>query len=479
MDLAQPAEFLKEKRYVRILTPGHKDLRINSYTDALSVGIQLNSDGTACFRSTQTMPRLTAPARPVPASALQPVERSPFWWLRWVPTTVLTLLLLYLTYVIGRVAIVPVLASFAIAYVMNPIVLVFEHRGVTRWVAALAAMAVVSLGIAGFLWFVIPDLWDEAAKAGDAVLANMNEGNARRARAELRELSPLLDRMIGYRLYLYIHSPDALTQASQSWVAGGLTGFLATAAGALDLLIIPFFVYYILVDFQSWRMSFDDLIPSRFGDAFTRLFDEVGRILQSYVLGQLLIAMIMAVLYAGGFALLGVPAWAGLAALSGFLNVVPYVGTGLGVILASGFTFAHTQDVWRIAGVVGVFIAVQMVEGYILTPRILGGRLSLHPMAVFLGLLIGGRLFGFLGVLLAVPVIAVAQVFFKFLREIYKASDFFRAGEIGPDPAPAPVEEVIAKAADTVLADQVDKQKGDEMLTPTKTEDDPAAMRTG
>jgi hypothetical protein len=118
---------------------------------------------------------------------------------------------------------------------------------------------------------------------------------------------------------------------------------------------------------------------------------------------------------------------------------------------------------------------VQCIEGYYLTPRILGGRLSLHPMAVFLGLLIGGKLFGFLGVLLAVPVIAVSQVFFRFLREIYKTSDFYRAGEIGPDPLPAPVEEVIAKAADTVLAEQLEKQKGDEVLAPTMAEDDPAA----
>jgi predicted PurR-regulated permease PerM len=183
----------------------------------------------------------------------------------------------------------------------------------------------------------------------------------------------------------------------------------------------------------------------------------------------------MGCLYAIGFAALQVPAWAGIAALSGFLNVIPYVGTGSGIIVASGLTFAHTGEIWRVIGVLAVFTIVQCIEGYYLTPRILGGRLSLHPMAVFLGLLIGGKLFGFLGVLLAVPVIAVSQVFLKFLREIYKTSDFYRAGEIGPEPAPAPVEEVIAKAADTVLAEQVEKQKGDEVLAPETSEDDPAA----
>ena len=120
-------------------------------------------------------------------------------------------------------------------------------------------------------------------------------------------------------------------------------------------------------------------------------------------------------MYAVGFALLRVPAWAGLAALSGFLNVIPYVGTGSGLILASGFVFADTGQLWRVFGVIGVFGAVQSVEGYYLTPRILGGRLSLHPMAVFLGLLIAGRLSGLLGILLAVPTIAVMSVFLKFL----------------------------------------------------------------
>ena len=401
------------------------------------------------------MPVLTSP----PRLSVKVEQRPPFWWLRWVPAFLLTAAVLHLLYVVGRVAIVPVLASFYIAYVINPIVEALEARGLSRWAGALAAIVLVSLLVMVFLWFVIPDLWDQSVKATDIILTNLNEQNAKNVRVEIRKWSPMLDGMIGWRVYQFVSSPNKLMEASQSWLAGSATGFLATAAGALDLLLIPFFVYYILVDFSRWRQTLDDLIPPGVRDAFSRLFDEVGRILQSYVLGQLMIAIIMAGFYAIGFWFLDVPAWSGLAALSGFLNVVPYVGTGLGVILASGFTFAAGAGLWNVAGVVGVFIAVQTLEGYILTPRILGGRLSLHPMAVFLGLLIGGRLFGFLGVLLAVPTLAIAQVFLKFVREIYKTSEFYRQGEIGPEPAPSPVEDVIAKAADTVLADQVEKQE--------------------
>jgi predicted PurR-regulated permease PerM len=209
------------------------------------------------------MPRLTAPPRPV---AITVEERPPFWWLRWVPAALLTVATLYLFYVVGKVAIVPVLASFAIAYVINPVAEGFEGRGLNRPLAALAAIAVVALAIAGFLWFVIPDLWTEAVQASDAILNNLTPENAAKARTYIREWSPLLDQLIGWRVQRFLRSPDSLLLASQSWLAGSLTDFLTTAANALDLLLIPFFVYYILVDFEHWRLSFDDLIPPRFRD---------------------------------------------------------------------------------------------------------------------------------------------------------------------------------------------------------------------
>jgi predicted PurR-regulated permease PerM len=101
------------------------------------------------------------------------------------------------------------------------------------------------------------------------------------------------------------------------------------------------------------------------------------------------------------------------------LNVIPYIGTIFGLTIATGFTMADGGGFWRLVGVIGVFIAVQVIEGYFLTPRILGRRMNLHPMAVFLGMLIGGKLFGFLGIILAVPTIAVAKVFLMFSRELY------------------------------------------------------------
>jgi predicted PurR-regulated permease PerM len=345
--------------------------------------------------------------------------------------------------------------------------------------AALLTLLVVHLCIVAFLLFVIPGIWQESLEAGQTITQKFTPDNATRYRTAIRRYSPVLDKMVGERVERFIRDPSEVFGSPSTWFAGGLSEFLVTAAASFDLLLVPFFVYYILVDFRNWRESSEDLIPPRFRTTFSRLFDEVGRILQSYVRGQLLIAMIMGGLYAVGFAVMRVPAWPGLAVLSGFLNLVPYVGTLFGMVLATAFTLADGGGFWRVAGVLAIFAVVQSIEGYYLTPKILGGRLQLHPMVVFLGLLIGGKLFGFLGIILAVPTLAVSKVFLMFLRELYKGSYFYHKGEISPHEAPSEViEERLAEAADSVLLEQAQAESGDELLTPPPHADDPIVRRS-
>ncbi len=406
-----------------------------------------------------------------------PEDRSAIWWFRWIPTVVLTLLILYFLYVLGSVALVPVLASFALAYLLNPVVSQGEKYGLSRPIATAVALLLVTLAVVTFLLFVIPDLWEQSTNAVQKILRNFTPENAASKREILRRYSPALDRVAGARIEQILRNPAEAIGSPALLAAGGLSGFLSTAVASLDLLIVPFFVFYILIDFGTWRDSMEDLIPPRFRDTFSRLFDEVGRILAAYVRGQLLIALCMAVLYAIGFAAFGVTARVGQAALAGLLNAIPFVGTNLGLGLATSFTLADGGGLWRIGGILGVFVMVQSIEGYILTPRILGRRLSLHPMAVFLGLLIGGKLFGLLGIILAVPTIAIAKVFLKFLRELYTGSYFYHAGDITAAEAQSEVlEERLADAAETVLAQQIGSESGDELLAPDKKHDDPIAL---
>jgi predicted PurR-regulated permease PerM len=397
----------------------------------------------------------------------------------YVPMAVLAVLILYLFYVVGSVAIIPVLASFALAYMLNPLVRQIERSGLSRTVSVVFAITIVSVVASAFLLFVIPDLWARGAAAGEKIMPYFSPENAAEQRAVLRRYSPFIDRVAGDEIEHLLADPREALGSPASWMFGGLSGFVETAVASLDLLLVPFFAFYILMDFRRWRTSLEDLIPPRFRDTFSRLFDEMGRILEAYVRGQVLIGCVMALLYAVGFAALGVPAWAGIAAVAGLLNAVPYIGTAIGIILATLFTFLDGGEFWRVASVIGVFALVQSIEGYYLTPRILGTRLSLHPMAVILGLLIGGKLYGLLGVILAIPTIAVSKVFLMFFRELYKGSRYYHNGDISPEEAPSEVLEVrLAEAAEVVLQDQTDAQTGDELLAPDLQDDDPARVES-
>ena len=143
------------------------------------------------------------------------------------------------------------------------------------------------------------------------------------------------------------------------------------------------------------------------------LAGEVGRTLSGYVTGQAKIAAILACLYSIGYAIAGVPFWLGLGVLSGMLNVIPVVGSLIGVALTAYAVLLNDGGLWNYAGVLITFVVVQGLEGFWLSPRILGRRVGLSPMYIFFAVLIGGAVFGPIGVLFAVPVLAVLAVLWR------------------------------------------------------------------
>lgn len=140
---------------------------------------------------------------------------------------------------------------------------------------------------------------------------------------------------------------------------------------------------------------------------------DVGKTLTGYVAGQIKIAALLACLYSIGYALSGVPFWPVLGVVSGFLNVIPVVGSLIGLALTAFAVLLNDGGLWNYAGVLITFVVVQGLEGFWLSPRILGKGVGLSPLYVFLAVLVGGAMFGPLGLLLAVPVLAVIGVLWR------------------------------------------------------------------
>ncbi len=150
--------------------------------------------------------------------------------------------------------------------------------------------------------------------------------------------------------------------------------------------------------------------------SFFGLLREIGRTLVAYLGGQIVVCLILSGLYMVGFGLLGVPLWFLVAIVCGFLNLIPHFGPVIAALLSVGVSLIGGLGWERTLGVLGVFVAASTFESYWLTPRIIGRRLQIRPLYVFLAVLLGGAMFGFVGLLLAVPVLAVLMVVYRFAR---------------------------------------------------------------
>lgn len=358
------------------------------------------------------------------SSRLTPIE-----WMRWVPAALLAIVFLAFVIVSGRIVLVPMLISVALAYLLAPIVRWFERRGWSRSSSTLLGITAATLMIVLVLIFVIPSVWNQLNKSyGQAQALVQDNARQEQLLARVNQINPQLSKIVKEQIEKYGSNIDVgkIIGWVGKWLQTGLFKLVDLTASILDLLLIPFFIYYLLADYRDMRDHVDRLIPPRFRAITTDLMAQINEVLSSFVRNQLLIALAMGAMYSAGFMALRVPLGFTIGMLSGLLNFVPYLGTLIGFGLSLFFVALDGAGIGRISGVLIVFAVVQSVEGYYLTPKLLGSRLNLHPMWVLVGLVIGGNMFGLLGIILAVPVIAVAKVVLGVLEEIYQESNFYR-----------------------------------------------------
>jgi predicted PurR-regulated permease PerM len=205
-----------------------------------------------------------------------------------------------------------------------------------------------------------------------------------------------------------------------------LRGVTGTVGALVSLLIIPVLAYYLLVEFDRIRVGILTLVPHAYQQSVAIEAARVDALISGFIRGQLTVCLVIGVLYAVGFAVIGIDLAIVIGVVSGLLAIVPYVGGALALVSAAGMALLQFGVGTQLALVVGWYFVVQGLEGFVLTPKIVGGSLGMHPVTVIVALLIGGDLLGFLGLLIAVPVAAVVQVFVQDLVAMYRESPLYR-----------------------------------------------------
>ncbi|OEC35226.1 Predicted PurR-regulated permease PerM [Pseudomonas cuatrocienegasensis] len=217
-----------------------------------------------------------------------------------------------------------------------------------------------------------------------------------------------------------------LAQVTASGLA--LLGWLA------NLLLIPVVSFYLMRDWDLLMARLRELLPRRREAVVVKLVSECHEVLGAFLRGQLLVMLALGVMYATGLMLIGLELGLLIGLLAGLASIVPYLGVvvGLGAAMAAGL-FQFGVDFYPLLGIAIVFTVGQMLEGMLLTPLLVGDRIGLHPVAVIFAIMAGGQLFGFTGVLLALPVAAVIMVLVRHVNDLYKLSALYRESSDASD----------------------------------------------
>ena len=214
---------------------------------------------------------------------------------------------------------------------------------------------------------------------------------------------------------------------------------LALMAWTANLLLIPVVSFYLMRDWDLMVAKVRSLLPRNREGLVTRLAGECHEVLGAFLRGQLLVMLALGVMYAVGLSLIGLELGLLIGLLAGLASIVPYLGVvvGLGAAMTAGL-FQFGMDFYPLLGIGTVFIVGQMLEGMLLTPLLVGDRIGLHPVAVIFAIMAGGQLFGFTGILLALPVAAVIMVLLRHAHDFYKLSALYGESGGGPDEPPSP-----------------------------------------
>ena len=285
--------------------------------------------------------------------------------------------IMFVTGMLALVVLLPILSHQAVAFLNNiPEALDWLQKQVAPRIAALVGSDVVSIDIEG-LRTAIVDHWRQVGSVAGQVMSSLGR--------------------------------------SGQVVLGWLT----------YLLLIPVVTFYLLRDWDHLVVAVRDLLPQRAAPTISKLAKEIDAVLAEFLRGQLTVMLALAAIYISGLWLVGLDLAFVIGIGAGLLSFVPYLGVIVGVAAAVVAAFLQFHDLAHLIGVAAVFMVGQVLEGMVLSPMLVGDRIGLHPVAVIFAVMAGGQLFGFFGVLVALPVAAVVVVLLRHSRDEYLKSELY------------------------------------------------------
>ena len=334
----------------------------------------------------------------------------------------LLLLLLFLWIFSG--ILLPFILGIALAYLLDPLADRLERAGMNRFWATITILLITVLVIAAMLLIVVPILVSQAT----AFIERLPD--------YATQLRGLTRRFFETRIGQFFDTRDAEAGVNQvvaegaSWITSLIASVWAggqALIGVVSLIVVtPVVAFYLLYDWDRMVARFDSLIPRDQVETIRQLARDIDAAMAGFVRGQSTVCLILGIFYAVSLTAVGLNFGLLIGAVAGLIGFIPFVGSIVGFVLSVGVAIVQFWPEWPwILVVGGIFAAGQFIEGNILQPRLVGSSIGVHPVWLMFALFAFGALFGFVGVLLAVPVTAAIGVLVRFAIAQYRHSKLY------------------------------------------------------
>lgn len=314
--------------------------------------------------------------------------------------------------------------GFVIAYVLDPVADFLEARHVRRSLG-IALIFTVIIGIAALFYLLAAPVIGRQITAFTqkvpGYIAHVQETTVPVIRDYIQNHPEQMEEI---KTKLQSLGMDILMPII-NFIKNLFSGTINVLLGILDLLLIPVIAFYLLKDIDRLTKRIAEAIPPRYREQVTGLFSEIDGVIKDFLKGQLTVSMILAVIYSVGLTIFAVPMGIVIGLVAGFANMIPYFGLAIGLIPALLLSWLDAHSVAHLIGVAATFTIAQILEGTVISPRIVGQKVGLHPVTVIVAILLGGHYFGFVGILAAVPAASIINVLTRRAYNWYIQSEYY------------------------------------------------------
>lgn len=347
----------------------------------------------------------------------------------WVGLLVATLFLLW----VFRGILLPFLVGMALAYLLDPVADLLERLKFNRFWATSVVMAVVVVIFVGAFFLIVPLVIQQGIG-----LAQRLPGYLNQLQALANQWAPEIYEILGEERVAQFQNGLSDLLSSGLSIAGTVTGQIMqsglTIINALGLLVItPVVAFYLLLDWDGMVKNIDDLLPRDHADEIRGVLAEMDKALAGFIRGQGSVVLILAIFYAVSLSVAGLNFGLAIGVTAGLLSFIPYVGFLVGFVLSVGVAIVQSWPDWLYVGMIClIFLVGQFLEGNILYPKLVGSSIGVHPVWLMFSLFAVAILFGTIGVLLAVPIVAIIGVLVRFAIRKYREGSLY-LGTGGPE----------------------------------------------